>query len=190
MILFLWGRIFQLCMDLLREFPVDDVLLSLWSTYPEIRKYWLRSGSGKSAIWTPLHQQHPGTGKDLKALAPIPGQMRGSLHVDSVIWVPQAHRSSNVHTGELNCSRNEFLALLFVCILREFFKRWLLEPGIPDLSQAPSYYKVQLKRAGMVAHACDAISREAEAGGLNLRLCWAIQRDRFPEKGTTGHLSG
>lgn len=149
------------------------------------KEYWVRSGSGKSDIWTPLHQQHPGTGKVSQAK-----WERGSLSVDSVIWVPQAHRSSNVHTGELNCSRKEFLTLLFICLLREFFKRWLLEPGIPDLSQAPSYYKVQLKRVGMVAHACDAISWEAEAGGLSLRLGWAIQRDRFPEKGTTGHLSG
>lgn len=146
------------------------------------KEYRLRSGSGKSDIWTPLHQQHPGTGKDLKELAPIPGQMRGSLYVDSVIWVPQAHWSSNVHTGELNCSRKEFPALLFICILREFFKRWLLEPGIPDLSQAPSYYKVHLKRAGMVAHACDAISQEAEAGGLSLRLCELYRETGFLRK--------
>lgn len=190
-ILSLWERIFQLCMDLLREFPVDAVHLSLWSTYPQNKKeYWLRSASRKSDIWTPLHQQHPGTGRDLKKLAPISGWLRGTLQVDSEIWVPQAHQGSNVHTGELNCSIKDFLTLLFICILREFFKRWLLEPGIPDLSQAPSYYKVQLKRVGMVAHTCDAISWEAEAGGLSLKLCWAIQRDRFPEKGTSGHLSG
>lgn len=133
-ILSLWERIFQLCVDLLREFPVDAVHLSLWSTYPQNKKeYWLRSASRKSDIWTPLHQQHPGTGRDLKKLAPIPGWLRGTLQVDSEIWVPQAHQGSNVHTGELNCSRKDFLTLLFICILREFFKRWLLEPGISDL---------------------------------------------------------
>lgn len=123
------------------------------------KEYRLRSGSGKSDIWTPLHQQHPGTGKDLKELAPIPGQMRGSLYVDSLIWVPQAHQSSSVHTGELNCSRKEFLALLSICILRGFFKRWLLEPGIPDLSQAPSYYKVQLKRAWWHTHVMPSLGK-------------------------------